>query len=89
MTTIKINKSEVMKKAWEIFKNCRGMFPTFSLALERAWKVVKANVKYRLEQAKEAEMKASYERGKKLNVPFGMVTDSISSYYENGAYSGD
>jgi hypothetical protein len=48
--TTQISKSDVMKRAWSIYKNHRNMFPTFSLALTRAWFVEKESLKYRQQQ---------------------------------------
>jgi len=43
----KINKSEVMRKAWESFRffNSNGMTTTFSVMLKRAWAFAKAALK--------------------------------------------
>jgi hypothetical protein len=38
---VSVSKSAVMSRAWRIFRNNSFLFPTFSLALERAWRVEK------------------------------------------------
>ena len=52
-----VSKSAVMSRAWRIFRNNSFLFPTFSLALERAWKVEKQIIADKVKEAKwQAEM---------------------------------
>lgn len=38
------NLSEIMKKAHNLYNNCRSKYPTFAEALKRSWKSAKFNV---------------------------------------------
>lgn len=79
----KVSKSEVMTKAWSIFKNCRDKFSTFSKALERAWEVVKLNVASRTKQ-REIEESTWVQTGDSSHVVW-----NASSSYGCGRYNGD
>lgn len=58
-TTRKINKSDVMKRAWKIFRAKGNPYSyCFSDALERAWYVEKETIAYELRLQAEAEEKA-------------------------------
>lgn len=85
-----INKSEVMKRAWTIYKNCRRMFPTFSSALTQAWVVEKANL---AKAIKDAEIEANtFERTSvETSGRFDMshLADTLINYYASNSYKGD
>lgn len=85
------NKSEVMRRAWEIFTHCRKMYPTFSLALSRAWEVEKANLAKKIKDAEIAENTwVSVSRGDQSigDIMNGMA-DSLINYYRTNTYNGD
>lgn len=88
-TELKISKSEVMTKAWAIYKNCRKMFPTFSEALRRAWEVTKENVANRI---KKAEIEAqTWQRVENTTIGEDMnrFAESLTNFYSTNGYHGD
>lgn len=96
MKANRVSKSDVMKKAWTIYKKTSyNSFITdskrrFASCLERAWQAEKENVIYR---AKQAEEKEREERNKDLprNNSLNMVAlaGSLLNYYSNNRYNGD
>lgn len=55
-----VNKSQLMKKAWNIFKGNNPFNYSFSAALRRAWEVEKENVEYYKRVAEKAEERARW-----------------------------
>lgn len=53
-----VDKSEIMKRAWRIFRGNNPYSYSFSDALRRAWFVAKANIAYEVKQAEIAAEKA-------------------------------
>jgi hypothetical protein len=51
---MRINKSEVMKRAWKIFKGKNPYSYSFSAALRRAWFVEKENARVNAERIERA-----------------------------------
>ncbi|MGI6048872.1 MAG: hypothetical protein ACOYEG_12855 [Petrimonas sp.] len=96
-----INKSDLMKRAWAIFRSGHEFYSrSFSLSLQRAWEVEKANLKYRIEEAeKAARIAAEQERLNKWwsseeykaikDVRVQPSLETMESYYRSGVYSGD
>ena len=91
-TNNKISKSEVMKRAWAIFRSGHAFYSkTFRLALIRAWEIAKANVKAAIQKAKEEAEALAWNpngvSGLSANPNYG--TGSLSSYYAASGYKGD
>ncbi|MDR2927165.1 MAG: hypothetical protein LBV41_03020 [Cytophagaceae bacterium] len=92
------NKSEIMKRAWKIFRGDSEWSGLFSESLKRAWQIVKENIRYAARQICE---KAAMEGIK--NIPArpsvnGSVSYSaaeaaiLTGWYANapkGTYFGD
>ncbi len=53
-----INKSRLMKRAWNIFRGHNPYSYSFSAALRRAWEVEKENVRHEAEKAEKAAKRA-------------------------------
>jgi hypothetical protein len=91
--TAKYNRSWVMTRAHKIYKNNRDMFPTFSLALKRAWELVEANKSYDAKKGKEATWTANYAKAQanKTSVSTSMnhMAKTLTNYYANNTYNGD
>lgn len=49
-----INKSQLMKRAWNIFRGNNAWSGNFSVSLRRAWEIEKANIAYEAKKAAEA-----------------------------------
>lgn len=97
MTTT-ISKSQVMKRAWRIFKGSNPYSYSFSASLRRAWHVEKANIRYEAEQAEQARIAAHiaevYERRRNLPpVDYALAcAEAVTRDYWNarpGTYFGD
>lgn len=92
-----INKSNLMKRAWSIFRSGDSFYSkSFSLALSRAWEVEKANAEYRRREAKrisEEDMFSAWCQNRassQLNERrFNPTPEAMESYYRSGVYSGD
>ena len=72
----RVNKTEVMKRAWTIFKNNKSLFPTFSLALTRAWEVEKATVVYNAEMKDQEEYKKSFNADQSIDWEVNMRNEN-------------
>lgn len=83
MATQKYNKSEIMKYAHTLYKECKQYGRTFGSCLKQAWGSAKNMV--RLAEQRAAFQKQMEER--KHNVVLSHV--GMSSLYANRAYSGD
>jgi len=85
-----ISKSAVMTRAWSIYNNNRNMFPTFSLALTRAWKVEKQNA---ADKAKEARDAAFYGNTACNHYSWTPNPEAMHNYYHGAGsanrYFGD
>lgn len=90
-TTLKISRSNVMKRAWSIYRGESFYSGSFSLSLERAWEVEKAIIASNIQKLKYAELfspDTSYQ-----NEP--MSTEKIAQekaralteYYNRGSYA--
>lgn len=96
-----IDKSKVMKRAWNIFRGNTPFSYSFSAALRRAWEVEKANIEYtakkeaeETERARLAAWQASdeYKTIKNSNEYRNAWSAGIASEYANarpGQYFGD
>lgn len=84
MNESRYNKSEIMKRAWSIFRSGHSFYSlSFSVALERAWEIAKEAV--RKEEKTSKPIDASI-------YSFGPSTylGGVESYYRySGQYSGD
>lgn len=81
--TSKYNKSEVMKRAWTIFKGNTPYSYSFSAALRRAWEVEKANAEY---MERKARMAAFVTPSTHWS---GCGTSEYYNNARNGQYMGD
>lgn len=97
MTTT-INKSQVMKRAWNIYRGNNPYSYSFSASLRRAWEVEKANIRYEAEQAEKAANKARMEAAYQRSLTMPSIEKSeaynlgAAAYYANarpGTYFGD
>ena len=83
----RINKSEVMKRAWKIFRGRNPYSYSFSAALRRAWVVEKANAEYAAREARKETVKSAYSPVMSAEFEAG-----CTAYYRNavqGQYFGD
>ncbi len=90
MSTSEI-KSQVMKRAWSIFKSKPTSqwgfdFSKFSDCLRRAWEIIKSNIAHRAEKEKEAAQAA---RPKVELAGCKYDADYMRAYYSTNAYKGD
>jgi len=92
-----INKSNLMKRAWNIFRGNNPYSYSFSAALRRAWEVEKETIAYMERKAAEAAEAARWAaiRAERRSNPVE-VSDSLmagcAEYYRNaprGTYFGD
>lgn len=81
--TSKYNKSEVMKRAWTIFKGNTPYSYSFSAALRRAWEVEKANAEYMERKARMAAFVTP------STLWSGCGTSEYYNNARNGQYMGD
>jgi len=92
-----IDKSNLMRRAWNIFRGNNPYSHSFSAALRRAWEVEKETIAYMERKAAEAAEAARWAaiRADRRNAPVE-VSDSFmagcAEYYRNarpGQYMGD
>ena len=100
-TVTNISKSAVMQKAWQIYKNAKGVqtwvsgeyynFSSFADCLKRAWAWVKETIIYNAKKAIEAAELAAMEAVKKTYryVPITPTQESIDRFYAGCTYWGD
>ena len=95
-----INKSAVMKRAWNIFRGTNLYSYSFSAALSRAWEVEKANIAYQAQKAKEEAEEAQLEvyrsgdeyKSYRASGMSAAYVAGCAAYYANaprGTYFGD
>lgn len=91
MKTEKINKSAVMKRAWNIYRGKYHYSNSFGECLRRAWQVEKDNIVYRAKQAEEKAWQDYIASCPKIKSTYVIPSDStfMESLYSNRAYSGD
>jgi hypothetical protein len=90
-TTSKYNKSQIMKRAWNIYKGNNPYSYSFSAALRRAWEVEKAMIKYNEREAKRAAIEAENAAAKAKRISNAWTIGCLD-YYQNarpGQYFGD
>lgn len=83
MATQKYNKSEIMKSAHRLYKECKKYGRSFGSCLSQAWRSAKA-------LADLAEQRAAFQKQqeeRKHNVVLSHV--GMNSLYANRVYSGD
>ena len=85
MAATKYNKSEIMKEAHKLYKECKRYGRSFGSCLKQAWGSAKAMV--RLAEQRAAFSKEQEARRAKSNIVLGHV--GMSSLYANRTYSGD
>jgi hypothetical protein len=92
-----INKSQLMKRAWNIFRGNNLYSYSFSAALRRAWEVERANIAWEAKKAAEKARLAAYHASDEYKAykASGMSADFMTgcaAYYANarsGQYMGD
>ena len=94
MTTMsKYNKSQIMKRAWNIYKGNNPYSYSFSAALRRAWEVEKATLEYEAREARkttiEAENAARSTRIGNASVAWAVGAAAYYSNARHGQYFGD
>lgn len=90
-TTSKYNKSQIMKRAWNIYKGNNPYSYSFSAALRRAWEVEKAMIEYNERKAKRAAIEAENAAAKAKRISNAWTIGCLD-YYQNarpGQYFGD
>ena len=86
-TMSKYNKSQIMKRAWNIYKGNNPYSYSFSAALRRAWEVEKATLEYEAREARKAAIEA-----KRISNADTYWAAGAAAYYNNarpGQYFGD
>lgn len=84
MTTQKYIKSEIMKDAHKLYKECKRYGRSFGSCLKQAWGSAKALVRL-------AEQRAAFSKELEARRKSNIVLDHVgmSSLYANRVYSGD
>lgn len=67
-TMSKYNKSQIMKRAWNIYKGNNPYSYSFSAALRRAWEVEKAMIEYNEREAKRAAIETENAAAKTVRI---------------------
>ena len=93
-TMSKYNKSQIMKRAWNIYKGNNPYSYSFSAALRRAWEVEKATLEYETREARKAAIEAenSAVRAKRTGIVNVSWMAGAVAYYSNARpsqYFGD
>lgn len=89
MKKARYNKSEIMRKAWAIYKSGHSIYSmSFGIALSRAWEVAKEN---RATEAKKAEAQTWANDWNNNNTSFDLniLAPTLSNYYANNTFNGD
>lgn len=88
-TTLKISKSNVMKRAWSIYRGESFYSRSFSLSLERAWEVEKATLAYNIQKQKYAELFSPDTNYKNDSVSIEKIAQeearALTAYYSRGS----
>lgn len=88
----KVNKSQLFRRAWNIYNGNNPYSYSFSAALRRAWEVEKANVEYAEREATKAlKTESKLQRTEIVNVDT-LLLAGCTAYYRNsrpGHYFGD
>jgi hypothetical protein len=89
MKTTNYNKSEIMKRAWSIYRGTSIYSVSFSIALSRAWEIEKENKAYEAKQAEIAN--TTWGTAKRGSIMFDMnsLANDITNFYRNNTYNGD
>ena len=93
-TTSKYNKSQIMKRAWNIYKGNNPYSYSFSAALRRAWEVEKATLEYEAREARKTAIEAenAAAKAKRISNADTYWAAGAAAYYNNarpGQYFGD
>ena len=85
-----VSKSNVMARAWRIFKQHLSNFTRFSDCLSRAWKVEKENLKGRIEKAAMEVLSITYAQvDMSISYAFKPSAETMAAYYNSNCYKGD
>lgn len=83
MATQRYNKSEIMREAHKIYKECKRYGRSFGSCLKQAWGSAKNMVRL-------AEQRAEFKKElEKRSYRVNLTHVGMASLYANGAYSGD
>ncbi|WP_145996419.1 hypothetical protein [Dysgonomonas massiliensis] len=89
MKTTKYNKSEIMRKAWAIYKSGHSIYSmSFSASLERAWEIAKKNRSTEIRKAEE-QVWANDWNNNNTSFDLNILAPTLSNYYANNTYNGD
>ena len=92
-TMSKYNKSQIMKRAWNIYKGNNPYSYSFSAALRRAWEVEKATLEYEAREARKTAIEAeNAARSTRISNASAAWVAGAAAYYSNarpGQYFGD
>jgi len=87
-----INRSEVMKRAWNIFRSGHSFYSiNFSVALRRAWEVEKGTIQYNRKKAEEAAQWNEWKGNSEIIKEIFNSDAHKTNFYSNmpsGAYWG-
>lgn len=89
MKKSRYNKSEIMKRAWAIYKSGHSFYSiSFSISLGRAWEIAKQN---RATEMRKAEEQIWTNNWNSNNMSFNLnrIATTLSNYYANKTYNGD
>ena len=93
MAAMKIDKSRLMKRAWNIYRGNNPYSGNFSIALRRAWYVEKETIAYQLQQLAEAEAKARKTERSSSNCNLekspSFIAGLLNYYGNSNRYYGD
>ena len=90
-TMSKYNKSQIMKRAWNIDTGNNPYSYSFSAALRRAWEVEKAMIEYNEREAKRAAIETENAAAKTVRISNAWTIGCLN-YYQNARldqYFGD
>lgn len=88
----KVNKSNLLKRAWNIYRGTSVYSLSFSDSLKRAWEVEKANIAYAERKEQEAAEKINFKSSNVASNWNEIMGSYIAEQYANapaGTYFGD
>lgn len=92
MKKSRYNKSEIMKRAWKIFRSGHSFYSiSFGVALGRAWEIAKEAKTTEARKTKEQAWTNTMSTAAESSIVFdmNMIANSLRSYYANNTYNGD
>lgn len=88
----KVNKSNLLKRAWNIYRGTSIYSFSFSDSLKRAWEIEKANIAYTERKEREAAEKINLKSSNVASNWNKIMGSYIADQYANapaGTYFGD